>query len=76
MEELLARHPGLPLVFAHMGMPDYGRFLDLTERHEHVRLSLAAGFLLPFRVACFVVCFLPAYLHCKLCVAGVPASLM
>ena len=40
-------------------------------RHEHVRLALAAGFLLPFRAAAFIALFIPAYLHCKLCVWGV-----
>jgi predicted TIM-barrel fold metal-dependent hydrolase len=44
MEELLRRHPGLPLIIAHMGMPDYGRFLDLVERYEHVRLDTTMAF--------------------------------
>nr|BFE78688.1 amidohydrolase family protein [Planobispora longispora] len=30
---LLARHPRLRLIVAHMGMPEYGEFLDLADRH-------------------------------------------
>ncbi|MFD3442302.1 amidohydrolase family protein [Streptomyces sp. NPDC058685] len=41
---LLARHPRLPLVVAHMGMPEYGDFLDLAERHPHVRLDTTMAF--------------------------------
>ncbi|MCV2490758.1 amidohydrolase [Geodermatophilus sp. YIM 151500] len=37
--ELLARHPGLRLVIAHLGLPDYGEFLDLAERFERVHLD-------------------------------------
>ena len=33
---LLARHPRLRLVVAHLGMPEYAEFLDLAERHDHV----------------------------------------
>ncbi|MER7763485.1 amidohydrolase family protein [Streptomyces sp. NPDC097619] len=41
---LLARHPGLPLVIAHMGMPEYREFLDLAERHPRVRLDTTMAF--------------------------------
>lgn len=36
---LLADHPDLTLVIAHMGMPDYDDFADLVERHERVHLD-------------------------------------
>lgn len=37
--ELLARFPSLPLVIAHLGMPEYAAFADLAERHERVMLD-------------------------------------
>jgi predicted TIM-barrel fold metal-dependent hydrolase len=37
--ELLARHPRLQLVIAHLGMPEYRQFLDLAERYERVHLD-------------------------------------
>lgn len=36
---LLARHPRLRLIVAHLGMPEYVDFLDLAERYEEVRLD-------------------------------------
>ena len=36
---LLERYPRLQLVIAHMGMPEYGEFLDLAERYERVHLD-------------------------------------
>lgn len=36
---LLADHPDLTLVIAHMGMPDYDAFADLAEAHERVHLD-------------------------------------
>ena len=39
MEGLLERHPGLQLVIAHLGMPEYREFLDLAERFERVHLD-------------------------------------
>lgn len=44
MEELLARFPRLVLVVAHMGLPDYGRFLDLAAAHENVHLDTTMAF--------------------------------
>lgn len=41
---LLARHPRLPLIVAHMGMPEYTDFLDLAERYEEVRLDTTMAF--------------------------------
>ena len=39
MTGLLERHPGLCLVVAHLGMPEYADFLDLAERYERVHLD-------------------------------------
>lgn len=39
VERLLSRRPSLPLVIAHLGMPEYERFADLAERHERVHLD-------------------------------------
>ncbi len=39
MTGLLERHPGLQLVIAHLGMPEYAEFLDLAERYDGVRLD-------------------------------------
>jgi predicted TIM-barrel fold metal-dependent hydrolase len=37
--DLLDRHPQLRLVIAHLGMPEYGSFLDLAERFDRVHLD-------------------------------------
>jgi uncharacterized protein len=39
VEGLLARHPRLRLIVAHLGMPEYPAFLDLAERYEGVHLD-------------------------------------
>ena len=39
VHELLARHPRLRLVVAHLGLPEYGDFLALAERYERVHLD-------------------------------------
>ncbi|SCL71739.1 amidohydrolase family protein [Micromonospora chersina] len=41
---LLARHPALTAVVAHLGAPDYAAFLDLAERYRHVRLDTTMAF--------------------------------
>ena len=41
---LLARFPRLPLVIAHMGMPEYGEFLDLATRYPNVHLDTTMAF--------------------------------
>ncbi len=41
---LLARHPRLRLVVAHMGMPEYADFLALAERYGEVRLDTTMAF--------------------------------
>ena len=39
MTGLLERFPRLQLVIAHLGMPEYGAFLDIAERYERVHLD-------------------------------------
>ncbi|MGW3205977.1 amidohydrolase family protein [Streptomyces sp. NPDC001135] len=41
---VLARHPRLRLIVAHMGMPEYEDFLDLAERYDQVRLDTTMAF--------------------------------
>jgi predicted TIM-barrel fold metal-dependent hydrolase len=41
---VLARHPRLRLIVAHMGMPEYAEFLDLAERYGQVRLDTTMAF--------------------------------
>ena len=42
--QVLARHPSLTMVVAHMGMPEYAEFLDLAERYERVHLATTMAF--------------------------------
>nr|WP_296774350.1 amidohydrolase family protein [Rhodococcus sp. (in: high G+C Gram-positive bacteria)] len=42
--ELLARFPRLPLIIAHMGMPEYSDFLDLADTFDEVRLDTTMAF--------------------------------
>jgi uncharacterized protein len=42
--EVLARHPSLTLVIAHMGAPEYAEFLALAERYERVHLDTTMAF--------------------------------
>ncbi|ART72742.1 amidohydrolase [Mycobacterium dioxanotrophicus] len=44
IEKLLARHPRLALIVAHMGMPEYSEFLDIAERFDNVRLDTTMAF--------------------------------
>ena len=44
IRSLLRRHPQLPLVIAHMGMPEYRDFIDIAERFEQVRLDTTMVF--------------------------------
>jgi uncharacterized protein len=37
--EVLARHPRLRIIVAHLGMPEYADFVDLAERYEAVVLD-------------------------------------
>ena len=42
--EVLARHPSLTAVVAHMGMPEYAEFLDLADRYPRVHLDTTMAF--------------------------------
>ena len=42
--EVLAAHPDLVAIVAHMGMPEYRDFLELALRYEHVRLDTTMAF--------------------------------
>ncbi|KUN97908.1 amidohydrolase [Streptomyces resistomycificus] len=44
IKRVLARHPRLSLIVAHMGMPEYEEFLDLAERYAEVRLDTTMAF--------------------------------
>ena len=44
VRDLLRRHPRLVLVIAHMGMPDYGDFLDICAEHPDVHLDTTMAF--------------------------------
>lgn len=56
VRRLLRRHPRLPLIVAHMGMPEYGEFLDLCLDSAAVHLDTTMAFtafvdeLMPFPV--------------------------
>ncbi|MCF6386783.1 amidohydrolase [Mycobacterium sp. MBM] len=41
---VLARHPRLRLIIAHMGMPEYQAFLDICDRHTGVHLDTTMAF--------------------------------
>lgn len=41
---VLARHPRLRLVIAHLGMPEYREFLDICEQYDEVRLDTTMAF--------------------------------
>jgi uncharacterized protein len=41
---VLARHPRLTTVIAHMGMPEYGDFLDFAERYDNVYVDTTMCF--------------------------------
>ncbi|MCZ4551629.1 amidohydrolase family protein [Gordonia rubripertincta] len=42
--ELLRKFPRLPLVIAHMGMPEYDEFLDLATTYDRVHLDTTMAF--------------------------------
>jgi predicted TIM-barrel fold metal-dependent hydrolase len=44
MGEVLARHPELVAVVAHMGMPEYAEFLGLARRYTRVHLDTTMAF--------------------------------
>ena len=44
IRRVLARHPRLPLIIAHMGMPEYDDFLELAAKHDRVHLDTTMSF--------------------------------
>ncbi|HET6817385.1 MAG TPA: amidohydrolase family protein [Mycobacteriales bacterium] len=42
--DVLARHPQLTAVVAHMGMPEYDAFLDMAERYDNVHVDTTMCF--------------------------------
>ena len=44
MSEVLARHPRLTLVVAHLGLPNYAEFLELAARYPNVHLDTTMAF--------------------------------
>jgi predicted TIM-barrel fold metal-dependent hydrolase len=44
MAELLARHPRLCAIIAHLGAPEYEEFVGLAEQSEHVHLDTTMAF--------------------------------
>ena len=42
--EVLARHPRLTAVIAHLGMPEHAAFLDLADRYPRVHLDTTMAF--------------------------------
>lgn len=44
IRRVLARHPRLPLIIAHMGMPEYDAFLELAAMHDRVYLDTTMSF--------------------------------
>ncbi len=44
IRRVLGRFPTLPLIVAHMGIPEYVDFLELAERYDNVRLDTTMSF--------------------------------
>ena len=44
LRRVLARHPRLTVIVAHLGAPEYADFLDLAERYERVHLDTTMVF--------------------------------
>jgi predicted TIM-barrel fold metal-dependent hydrolase len=44
IQRLLRRYPRLPLIVAHMGMPEYAEFLDICESFARVHLDTTMAF--------------------------------
>jgi predicted TIM-barrel fold metal-dependent hydrolase len=44
MSEVLARHPRLVTIIAHLGAPEYGEFLSLAQHHQGVYLDTTMAF--------------------------------
>ena len=44
LADVMARHPRLAAIVAHLGMPEYGDFVGLAERYERVHLDTTMAF--------------------------------
>lgn len=44
LARVLARHPRLAVIVAHLGAPEYAEFLDLADAHPEVRLDTTMAF--------------------------------
>jgi len=44
ISQVIARHPTLKIVVAHMGMPEHAEFLDLALAHDEVRMDTTMAF--------------------------------
>ncbi|MGY2874068.1 uncharacterized protein ACVW00_001258 [Marmoricola sp. URHA0025 HA25] len=44
LRRLLGRHPGLRVIVAHLGAPEYAEFLDLAEEYDETRLDTTMVF--------------------------------
>jgi len=44
ISEVIARHPRLTVIIAHLGAPEYGEFLDLADRYPRVYLDTTMNF--------------------------------
>lgn len=44
IEHVLKQHPNLKLIIAHMGLPEYEAFLELSERYPYVYLDTTMSF--------------------------------
>lgn len=44
ISEVIARHPALTAIIAHLGAPEYSEFLDLVDRHPNVYLDTTMNF--------------------------------
>jgi uncharacterized protein len=44
ISEVLARHPALTMIVAHLGLPEYGSFLDLADGYRGVYLDTTMAF--------------------------------
>jgi hypothetical protein len=44
ISDVLARHPKLTMIAAHMGMPEYDEFLGFAQRYENVRVDTTMCF--------------------------------
>lgn len=70
--EVLAAHPRLQLIIAHMGVPEYGDFMDMADHYAGVRLDTTMAFTAFInRLAPF-----PEALHARLTAAGLRGDVL